>query len=280
MLNQNTLANTSNEGLPEIESDLLESQKKVRTVIGIPARMGSTRFPGKPLCKILGMPMIEHVYKRCALTQNHTEVFVATCDNIIKKTVEGFEGKAVMTPESIERPALRVAEACKTLGLYDDDIIAVVQGDEPLINPEMIDKGINELLDHPEYLCTNLCADMTESEWLDKDEVKVVTNLEGHATYMSRSPIPSKTIGLIGPRIKQLGIFFFRLKSLLLFQNLEKTPLEVSEAVEMLRAIEHGHIIKMVKIDSPCTSVDNPDQRDLVEALMREDPFWPQYSNK
>ena len=223
--------------------------------------------------------MIEHVYKRCALSEESSEVFVATCDDVIKKTVEDFGGQAIMTPESIERPALRVAEACKTMGLQDDDIVAVVQGDEPLINPDMIDKGIRELLDHPEYLCTNLCAELTESEWQDPDEVKVATNLHGHAIFMSRSPIPSNTIGLVGPRIKQLGIFFFRLKSLLLFQSLPKTPLEVSEAVEMLRAIEHGHIIKMVKIDSPCASVDNPEQREQVEKIMLEDPFWPQYSN-
>ena len=165
------------------------------------------------------------------------------------------------------------------MGLQDDDIVAVVQGDEPLINPDMIDKGIRELLDHPEYLCTNLCAELTESEWQDPDEVKVATNLQGHAIFMSRSPIPSNTIGLVGPRIKQLGIFFFRLKSLLHFQNLEKTPLEASESIEMLRAIEHGYKIKMIKVDSTCSSVDNPDQRQIVEQIMLDDPIWPLYSN-
>ena len=117
-----------------------------------------------------------------------------------------------------------------------------------------------------------------EDEWLDKDEVKVVSNLQGHAIYMSRSPIPSKTIDSYAPLLKQLGVFFFRYKDLLLFQSLERTPLEMSEDIEMLRAIEHGHIVKMVEIESPCISVDNPKQRDLVVELMNTDPVWPKYA--
>jgi 3-deoxy-manno-octulosonate cytidylyltransferase (CMP-KDO synthetase) len=95
---------------------------------------------------------------------------------------------------------------------------------------------------------------------------------------MSRSPIPSKTIDSYAPLLKQLGVFFFRYKDLLLFQSLERTPLEMSEDIEMLRAIEHGHIVKMVEIESPCISVDNPKQRDLVVELMNTDPVWPKYA--
>lgn len=240
--------------------------------------MGSSRFPGKPLCSILGMPMIEHVYKRCSLATKKAEVFVATCDEIIKETVEGFGGTSIMTPASIERPALRVAEACKCLGLEENDIIAVVQGDEPLIDPTAISMGVAELAKNSEFFCTNLCSRITEDEWLDKDEVKVVSNLKGHAIYMSRSPIPSKTIDSYAPLLKQLGVFFFKYKDLILFQSLKKTPLEMSEDIEMLRAIEHGHIVKMVEIESPCISVDNPKQRDLVVDLMNTDPVWPKYA--
>ena len=255
----------------------MNNRNKVRTVIGIPARMGSTRFPGKPLCDIMGLPMIEHVYRRCYLAHDKAEVFVATCDEIIKETVESFGGKAIMTPQSIERPVLRVAEACKSLALRDDDLIAVVQGDEPLIHPYDIRKGIEELANDDDLFCTNLCSAMSEEEWLDKDEVKVVSNLQGHAVYLSRSPIPSNTKISGAPITKQLGVFFFRYKNLISFQSLRKTPLEISEDIEMLRAIEHGHIVKMTKIDGRCVSVDNSKQHKEVEHLMKQDPVWAKY---
>lgn len=241
--------------------------------------MGSSRFPGKPLCDILGLPMIEHVYKRCSLATENAEVFVATCDEIIRETVEGFGGKAIMTPASIERPALRVAEACKSLALEDNDVIAIVQGDEPLIDPLAIRQGITELESHPKLFCTNLCSELTEEEWLDQDEVKVVSNLQGNAIYMSRSPIPSNTVKSFAPLVKQLGVFFFSYKDLLLFQSLEKTPLEMSEDIEMLRAIEHGRIVKMIRVETECISVDNPQQRQRVENIMKTDPIWQSYGN-
>jgi 3-deoxy-manno-octulosonate cytidylyltransferase (CMP-KDO synthetase) len=195
-----------------------------RFVLGIPARMGSTRFPGKPLCDILGFSMIEHVYRRCCLAHENGEVFVATCDEIIKEKVESFGGKAIMTPASIERPALRVAEACRSLGLRDDDLIAVVQGDEPLIHPYDIRKGIDELINNDNIFCANLCSTMKKEEWLDKDEVKVVFNLQGHAIYLSRSPIPSNTKISGAQIIKQLGVFFFSYRNLISFQSLSRTP--------------------------------------------------------
>ena len=250
----------------------------MRIAIGIPARMGSSRFPGKPLCRILELPMIEHVYKRCALAERKSEVFVAACDEEIKQAVEGFGGRVLMTPKEIERPALRVAEACKQLRLHDDDLVAVVQGDEPLLNPKMLDMGIEALLRDATYLLTNLGADLTESEWLDPNEVKVVANQEGNAIYMSRSPIPSNTRDRIGPRMKQLGIYFFRLKNLHAFQNLPPTPLEIAESVEMLRAIEHGKKVHMVKSPFLTKSVDTEEDRVAVEKLMRSDPIWPFYA--
>ncbi len=225
----------------------------------------------------MGMPMIEHVYKRCVLSEESSEVFVATCDDVIKKTVEDFGRQAIMTPESIERPALRVAEACKSLELTDNDVVAIVQGDEPLIDPLAIRKGIAELKRHPKLFCTNLCSAMREEEWLDKDEVKVVSNLQGHAIYLSRSPIPSNTKIPGAPITKQLGVFFFRYKNLISFQSLRRTPLEISEDIEMLRAIEHGHIVKMTKIDGTCVTVDNSKQRKEVEYLMKQDSIWPKY---
>ena len=118
----------------------------LRIVVGIPARMGSTRFPGKPLCDILGKTMIEHCYKRCSLSEYTTDLFVATCDSEIQGVVESFGGKVIMTNSNIERPGLRVAFAAETLNLNDDDIVVVVQGDEPLVHPDMIDLAVQPLL--------------------------------------------------------------------------------------------------------------------------------------
>jgi 3-deoxy-manno-octulosonate cytidylyltransferase (CMP-KDO synthetase) len=250
----------------------------MKIAIGIPARMGSSRFPGKPLCGILGLPMIEHVYKRCQFATRQDHVFIAACDTEIQQAVQGFGGTVLMTPKEIERPALRVAEACKQLNLQDDDIVAVVQGDEPLLHPKMLDMGIDALLSNSTYLLTNLGADLTEAEWLDPNEVKVVTNQENNAIYMSRSAIPSNTRNRMGPRMKQLGIYFFHLKDLWAFQQLPPTPLEIAESVEMLRAIEHGKKVQMVRSPFVTKSVDTEEDRHLVEQLMVKDPVWPRYA--
>ena len=118
----------------------------MRIVVGIPVRMGSTRFPGKPLCDILGKTMIEHCYKRCALSKYTTDLFVAACDSEIKEEVENFGGKVIMTNPDIERPGLRVASAAESLDLDDDDIVVVVQGDEPLVHPDMIAESLQPFM--------------------------------------------------------------------------------------------------------------------------------------
>lgn len=249
----------------------------MKIVVGIPARMGSTRFPGKPLCDILGKPMIEHVYKRSALAKGVTDVFIAACDEEIKNAVKNFGGKALMTPKEISRPGLRVAEACKQLDLADDDIVVVVQGDEPLVHPEMIERAVAPLLQDTSIFCVNLAKDMTEEEWLDPNEIHVVTDTKMNALYMSRSPLPSNTRNRLGPRIKQVCIMPFTKKNLLAFQDMSATPLEVAESIEMLRAIEHGFTVRIVKTDFNSKSVDNENDRQQVEKIMAEDEIYKQY---
>lgn len=249
----------------------------MKIVVGIPARMGSTRFPGKPLCDILGKPMIEHVYKRSALAKSVTDVFIAACDEEIKAAVEGFGGKVLMTPKEISRPGLRVAEACKQLDLADDDIVVVVQGDEPLVHPEMIERAVAPLLQDQSLFCVNLAKDMTEEEWLDPNEIHVVTDEKMNALYMSRSPIPSNTRNRLGPRIKQVCIMPFTKKNLFAFQEMSATPLEVAESIEMLRAIEHGLTVRMVKTDFNSKSVDNENDRQQVEKIMINDEIYKQF---
>ncbi|MFH0779332.1 MAG: 3-deoxy-manno-octulosonate cytidylyltransferase [Parcubacteria group bacterium] len=249
----------------------------MKIVVGIPARMGSTRFPGKPLCDILGKPMIEHVYKRSALAKSVTDVFIAACDEEIKAAVESFGGKVLMTPKEISRPGLRVAEACKQLDLADDDIVVVVQGDEPLVHPEMIERAVAPLLQDQSIFCVNLAKDMTEEEWLDPNEIHVVTDAKMNALYMSRSPLPSNTRNRVGPRIKQVCIMPFTKKNLFAFQEMSATPLEVAESIEMLRAIEHGFTVRMVKTDFNSKSVDNENDRQQVEKIMINDEIYKQF---
>ena len=153
--------------------------------------MGSSRFPGKPLCDILGLSMIEHCYRRCALSKSIDEIFVATCDSEIFDVVTSFGGNVIMTDKNIMRPGLRIASAAETLNLNEDDIVVVVQGDEPLVHPDMIDLAIEPLLNEENIYVSNLCSPLSLEEWKDPGEIKVVCDNKMNAMYMSRSPIPS-----------------------------------------------------------------------------------------
>ena len=252
----------------------------MKIVVGIPVRMGSTRFPGKPLCSIAGRPMIEHVYRRCELSKYTTGLFVAACDGEIQAAVQAFGGTVIMTDRGIQRPGLRVAAAAETLALHDDDIVVVVQGDEPLVHPDMIDLAVQPLLDEPDVLVSNLCATLSESEWTDPGEIKVVCDLRMNAMYMSRSPIPS--IVHEEHRAawwKQVCIMPFRWHFMKRFNHeLSPTPLELQESVEMIRALQHGYKVRMVPSPFVSKSVDTEADRSLVEALMQADPIARLYA--
>ncbi len=253
----------------------------MKIVIGIPVRMGSTRFPGKPLCDILGKTMIEHCYKRCSLSKYATSLFVAACDKEIQQTVEGFGGTVIMTDSNIQRPGLRVASAAETLNLDDDDIVVVVQGDEPLVHPDMIDLAIQPLLDEKDVYVSNLTAELSEEEWKDPGEIKVVCDLQMNAMYMSRAPMPSidheerRAIWY-----KQVCIMPFRWHFMKKFNHkLEPTPLELQESIEMNRAIQHGYKVRMVPSPYISKSVDTNDDRIEVEQLMQNDSVFKQYKD-
>ncbi|MGO9138874.1 MAG: 3-deoxy-manno-octulosonate cytidylyltransferase [Syntrophales bacterium] len=248
-------------------------------VVGIPARMGSSRFPGKPLAKILGMPMVEHVYKRCQLTGSIDDIFVATCDDEIRDVVLGFGGKVFMTDKNIPRPGLRVAEACRQQDLADDDIVVVVQGDEPLIHPGMINLAVAPLVEDPNVQLLTLVAEANESEWLDPNEVKVVTDLQENILYMTRAPIPSNTRDRVGPRLKQVAVMPFRKKFLLEFQDMTPTPLEIAESIELLRAVEHGIKVRTALSHYTSISVDTERDRQEAEIIMTKDEFYARYGS-
>jgi len=253
----------------------------MKIVVGIPVRMGSTRFPGKPLCDILGKPMIEHVYRRCAFSRYVTDLFVAACDSEIEAVVRGFDGRVIMTDPAITRPGLRVAEGAEQLGLDDDDIVVVVQGDEPLVHPDMIDLAVKPLLDNQDVFVSNLAMGLTEEEWRDPGEIKVVCDLEMNAMYMSRAPIPSiyheekRTMWW-----KQVCIMPFRWHFMKRFNHeLEPTPLELQESIEMIRALQHGYKVRMVPSPYISKSVDTENDRQKVEYFMRTDSVFPQYKD-
>ena len=164
----------------------------MQIVAVLPARMGSSRFPGKPLALILGRPMIEHVYIRTAMCQQLDAVYVATCDDEIKQAVEGFGGRVIMTSAKHQRASDRVAEAAEGL---DADILVLIQGDEPMVVPQMIEAAVAPMVEDPAIQCVNLAKRIeTEEEYLDRNTIKVVMDRRGDALYFSREPVPTQHV--------------------------------------------------------------------------------------
>jgi 3-deoxy-manno-octulosonate cytidylyltransferase (CMP-KDO synthetase) len=250
----------------------------MKIVAVIPARMGSTRFPGKPLAPILGRPMIEHVYHRTALCKALSDVFVATCDQEIMDAVKAFGGTPLMTSTRHQRASDRVAEAAKN---FSADIIVMVQGDEPMTYPEMIEQSIAPFREgDSEIACVNLTARITsEAEFEDPNTIKVVMDNEGFAVYMSREPIPTRHIKAFDQiqAFKQVCIIPFTADSLQEFIGLSPTPLEIAESIDMMRFIEHGRKVKMVEIPYATHAVDTPGDLELVAGLLEKDPLTKKY---
>ncbi len=248
----------------------------------IPARMNSSRFPNKPMADILGMPMIGHVYKRVKLSTLLDEVYVATCDREIYDYITTIGGKAVMTSDCHERCSDRCAEAMLKIEKDENikvDIMVMVQGDEPLTYPDMIDEALEPILKDKNIKITNLVADLeTTEEFEDPNEVKVVTDLEGNAIYFSREPIPSRKKGILDvPMKKQVCVIPFRRDFLLEYNQMEPTPLEIIESVDMMRIIENGLKVKMVPTDFKTKAVDTPEDLKVVIEMMREDRLYEIY---
>ncbi len=246
-------------------------------VVGvIPARMGSSRFPGKPLAKIHGKTMIEHVFQRSRMSKSLDELYVATCDNEIAEEVERFGGKSIMTSVCHERCTDRVAEAVER---SQAEIVVIIQGDEPMVYPEMIDLAVETIKADDSVVCVNLMEEIySDEDFNDPNEVKVVVDKEGNALYFSREPIPSSKKGAKGyPRYKQVCIMPFKKDFLYKYNQLEPTPLEAIESVDMLRVLEHGYKVKMVFTERVTCSVDTPEDLAEVERLMKDDKLTKSY---
>jgi len=252
-------------------------------IIGIiPARMASSRFPNKPMADILGMPMIGHCYKRSKMSNLLNEVYVATCDEEIYNYIESIGGKAVMTADTHERASDRTAEALLKIEEATRnkvDIVVMLQGDEPMITPEMIQSAVQPLIDNKEIKIANLYANIaTVGEFEDPNEVKVVVDKEEYAIYFSREPIPSRKKGITDvPMYKQVCIIPFERDFLLEYNNMAQTPLEIIESVDMMRIIENGMKVKMIFTETASYAVDTQDDLNNVIAKMKTDSLVAEY---
>jgi 3-deoxy-manno-octulosonate cytidylyltransferase (CMP-KDO synthetase) len=238
----------------------------------IPARMGSSRFPGKPMAKLLGKPMIGHVYERVARAPELTVTAVATCDREIFDYVKSIGGRPVMTSNHHERASDRCAEALAVLEKEDRlayDIVVMVQGDEPMIHPDMISEALAPMLQDPGLKIVNLLGKIeSRTEFEDRNCIKVVCDLKSNALYFSREPIPTRAKVPEVPMAKQVCVIPFRRDFLLEYTRLAPTPLEIAESVDMMRVLEHGHQLRMVPTRHDSHAVDTPADLQLVEKLM------------
>jgi len=239
----------------------------------IPARMGSSRFPGKPMAKILGKPMIGHVYERVSECNLLTKIVVATCDQEILEYIESIGGEAVMTSNHHERASDRCAEALGYLEKQNGvkyDIIVMVQGDEPMTHPNMITEAVAPMLDDLGILVTNLLGDIENiEEFEDRNCIKVVCDLNSDALYFSREPIPTRRFGDVSMK-KQVCIIPFRREFLLRYTSLDPTPLEIAESIDMMRVLEHGLKVKMIHTKYKTQAVDTVDDLIRVEKIMNK----------
>ena len=217
----------------------------------IPARYQSTRLPGKPIIEIRGKTLIEHVYRRVEEAKSIERIVVATDDDRIAQAVKGFGGNVIMTRADHQSGTDRLAEAAADLP--PGALVVNVQGDEPLIEPEVIDRAVSAAR-LGDFEIVTLRTKLSEQAAIeDSNRVKVVVNKAGQALYFSRSPIPST-----GTTFLHLGLYVYRAGFLRRFTRLQRTPLEIAERLEQLRALEHGFRIRVIEVESESWGIDTP----------------------
>jgi len=244
----------------------------MKSIAIIPARMGSSRFPGKPLAKILGKPMIGHVWERVSRSRSLAATVVATCDAEIRDYVSSIGGTAIMTSDRHERASDRCAEAllkAEEMNGTRYDVVVMVQGDEPMTHPGMIDEALAPLAEDASVQVTNLLGTITDAaEFEDRNCIKVVCGLHGNALYFSREPIPTRCKAASIPMGKQVCVIPFRRDFLLEYTRMAPTPLEIAESVDMMRILEHGGKVMMVPTNHSTYSVDTPTDLTRIEEIM------------
>ena len=241
---------------------------ELKSIVIIPARFSSTRFPGKPLARISSKSMIQHVYERVMQAQCVSDVWVATDDLRIVQAVTDFGGKVCMTSSYHRSGTDRVAEVASA---ENAEFVVNIQGDEPLIDPGAIDAAILPLAHDPEILMATLMKRIEDTrEISDPNVVKVVTNHAGDAIYFSRSPIPYfREHSQAHPPVhcKHIGLYVYRRDFLLRYPSLPVGPLEQAERLEQLRALENGYTIRVVETEYDSLGVDTPEDLERVSRL-------------
>ena len=266
-------------GVPEIVAPQI--------VAAIPARYGSTRLPGKPLLALAGRPMIEHVYRRVASARGLTRIVVLTDDERIARAVAAFGGEVELTPAACASGTDRIAHAARRWP--GAAAVVNVQGDEPLIDPDAVSAVAEHLAAHPEDPMVTLAAPFATvaaaelAELANPNVVKVVVSLDGYALYFSRSAIPYARHAAAGapaaaaedvgagaaPPLRHLGIYGYQRAALLRLADLPPSPLERSEGLEQLRALEHGMSIRVLLLTGPgLPGVDTREDLERVERLL------------
>jgi 3-deoxy-manno-octulosonate cytidylyltransferase (CMP-KDO synthetase) len=243
----------------------------VEVVALIPARYGSTRFPGKPLAVLRGKPMIQHVYEHTRRVRGLTQVIVATDDERIAQVVRSIGGTVAMTRSDHPTGTDRLAEVAQGLTA---DVIVNVQGDLPFFPPSLVEDAVAALTRAPAAAMATVKTPIHDfAEWQNINVVKVVTDHEGYALYFSRSPIPytrdrvtTATPQLFGYR--HIGLYVYRRDFLFTFTSLPRTPLEQSEQLEQLRALEWGYRIVVSDTEQPTVEVDTPEDLQRAEEAL------------
>lgn len=240
----------------------------MRAVGVIPARYPASRFPGKPLAAICGLPMVQRVYEGARRAKSLREVLVATDDERIADCCRSFGAPVVMTATHHPTGTDRLAEVAAGL---DDDIVVNIQGDEPLIEGFVVDAAVQALLETPEAAMSTLVHEAEPNALADPNRVKVVMDRAGFALYFSRSPIPHRRPGGRPARIWQhVGLYAYRRDFLLRYVELPPTEAEQSEALEQLRALEHGYRIRCGVVEGwKSVPVDTPEDVERVVSVLR-----------
>jgi 3-deoxy-manno-octulosonate cytidylyltransferase (CMP-KDO synthetase) len=239
-------------------------------ILGVlPSRWGSTRFPGKPLHLIAGKPLIQHVWERCQKCSKLDEILVATDDERIMRAVAAFGGKAVMTSPDHLTGTDRIAEALRAVPQATH--IVNIQGDEPLIDPALIDELAETMANDPTLDMATAAnpLDPADPAVNDPNVVKVVTALDGRALYFSRSPLPYFRNAVAGlPVLRHKGIYAYSRSFIERFVTWPPSPLEKAESLEQLRALENGASIKVLRTSDTSPGVDTPEQAREIERLL------------
>ncbi len=238
----------------------------MKVICVIPARYASTRLPGKPLSMICGKPMIQRVYEQACKAEVPGEVVVATDHELVFNAVKAFGGNVLMTSPDHPSGTDRLAEVA--LNYPDVDVIVNVQGDEPMIPPEVIDDLANAFEDDENLSMATLKVEMQSEDYDNPAAVKVVTDLNGYALYFSRSQIPyPRNMPADYKVFKHVGIYAYRRDFLLKYAALTPTPLERAESLEQLRALENGYKIKVLESDFQGVGVDTPEDLERVNEI-------------